>query len=367
DIDHYPPPSWLFYTANAAEAAGKSNIAYGSHGPGAVDAYMEDYGANNTAVGHRRWLLNPKAQTMGTGDVPASAGKPEANAIWVIGNFKSSAPKKFTAWPNPGYVPNDLVPDRWSLSYPGANFGSATVTMSLNGTSVPLQVVSRSISNIGDNTIVWEPLGLDLDSMDDLTCNVTVSGIGGTGVPSSQSYTVTLFHPDVLGESAVIKGPSTASLAGQVYTFPSIAQADAYELRVSSPGAASWSEGAESGSGVLDGTSGSYDLRQTEVKRSGNSAFHLAIPSFAENFQSFEIDRDIVPSGSSQVFFHHLFRFVTATTRLSLEASDDAGSTWTALWWRNGSGAQSSSGWDSTFNPSGVSLAAYAGHPVRLR
>lgn len=367
DIEHFPPTWWTYYTANAAEAAGKSNIAYGSHGPGAVDAYMEDYGSNNTAVGHRRWLLYPMAQTMGTGDVPASAGKPEANAIWVIGNFKSSAPKKFTAWPNAGYVPNDLVPDRWSLSVPGADFGSAIVTMSLNGSSVPLQVVSRNISNIGDNTIVWEPFGLDLDSLGDLTCNVTVSGISGPGVPTSQSYSVTLFHPSVLGESVAISGPSSASLAGQVYTFPSIAQADGYQLRVSKPRDAPWSEGAESNTGVIDGTSASYALSQSEVKRSGASAFHLAIPSFAEDFQSFEIDRDIVPSESSQVFFHHLFRFVSTSTRLSLEASDDAGSTWEVLWWRNGNGSNSSTGWDPSFNPSSVSLAAYAGCPIRLR
>ena len=367
DIEHFPPTWWTHYTANAAEAAGKSNIAYGSHGPGAVDAYMEDYGSNNTAVGHRRWLLYPLAQTMGTGDVPASAGKPEANAIWVIGNFKSSAPKKFTAWPNAGYVPNDLVPARWSLSYPGANFGSATVAMSLNGTSVPLQVVSRSISNIGENTIVWEPLSLDLDALGDLTCNVTVSGISGTGVPTSQSYSVTLFDPFVLGESVAISGPPAASLAGQVYTFPSLAQADAYELRVSSPSDAPWSEGAESDVGVIDSTSASYALRQSEVKRSGASAFHLTIPSFAEDFQSFEIARDILPSESSQAVFYHLFRYVTTTTRLSLEASDDAGSTWTELWSRNGSGSNSSRDWDPSFNPSSVSLAAYAGRPVRLR
>ncbi|MCX6973825.1 MAG: CAP domain-containing protein [Verrucomicrobia bacterium] len=367
DIAHSPPPSWIYYTANAAEAAGKSNIAYGSHGPDAVDAYMEDYGLNNTAVGHRRWLLYPMAQTMGTGDVPASADKPDANAIWVIGHFKSSAPKKFTAWPNAGYVPNDLVPQRWSLSFPGANFNSATVAMSLNGTSVPLQVVSPSTLNIGDNTIVWEPFGLDLDSPADLTCNVTVSGISGAGVPTSQSYSVTLFHSSVLGESVVIKGPPGASLAGQVYTFAAIAQADAYELRVSSPSGALWSEGAESDAGVIDGTSVSYALRQSDVKRSGASAFHLTIPSFAEDFQSFEIARDIVPTETSQVVFYNLFRYVTTATRLSLQVSDDAGSTWTELWSRNGNGSTSSRGWDPTFNPSSVNLAAYAGRPVRLR
>jgi outer membrane biosynthesis protein TonB len=74
-----------------------------------------------------------------------------------------------------------------------------------------------------------------------------------------------------------------------------------------------------------------------------------------------------VPSESSQAVFYHLFRYVTTATRLSLEASDDAGSTWTELWSRNGNGSTSSSGWDLAFNPSSVSLAAYAGRPVRLR
>lgn len=168
--------------------------------------------------------------------------------------------------------------------------------MILNRTTVPLRVVSHTISNVGDSTTVWEPLGLDLDSIGDLTCNVTVSGIGGTGVPLLQSYTVTLFHPDVLAESILIISPFAASLARQADDFPSIAQADAYELCIRSSGVASWSEGVESGVGVADGTSDSDDLRQSAVKRSGPLAFPLAIPSFDEHVRSFEIDCDIVPA-----------------------------------------------------------------------
>src|SRR5205809_968253 len=38
-------------------AAGKSNIALGNAGPDAITAYIEDFGGNNAAAGHRRWIL----------------------------------------------------------------------------------------------------------------------------------------------------------------------------------------------------------------------------------------------------------------------------------------------------------------------
>ena len=109
-LSHYPPSSWIYYTANAYEAAGNSNIALGNYGPGAVDAYMRDDGTNNHIVGHRRWIHYSRAQFMGTGDVPAQSPYYSSNALWVIGNFKPAPTPKFVAWPNRGYVPFNLVP-----------------------------------------------------------------------------------------------------------------------------------------------------------------------------------------------------------------------------------------------------------------
>jgi hypothetical protein len=74
-------------TAQGDAAAGDSNIGIGTgyyndnyenfvpiHGPYAVDAYMEDFGANNWPVGHRRWLLCPQLQTnTSPGRHPATA------------------------------------------------------------------------------------------------------------------------------------------------------------------------------------------------------------------------------------------------------------------------------------------------------
>ena len=93
-LSHEPKPEegWIFYTANAAEAAANSNLALGNYGPGAVDAYIRDDGANNTLVGHRRWINYSQAQVMGTGDVPAQNPYKSSNALWVIGDFKSTPP-----------------------------------------------------------------------------------------------------------------------------------------------------------------------------------------------------------------------------------------------------------------------------------
>ncbi len=204
NLNHYPPTNWTSYSADGYEAAGASNLALGSYGPPAVDGYMRDDDTGNHLVGHRRWLLYSQAREMGTGDIPANGSYFASNTLWVIGNFKTAPPSRFVAWPNEGFVPDSLVPSRWSLSYPGANFGSATVTMTQNGTTVPLSIVSRTDNGYADNTIVWEPSGLPDSVTSDLPYVVTVSGISGSGIPSSKTYTTTLFDPYPKEENGMI-------------------------------------------------------------------------------------------------------------------------------------------------------------------
>lgn len=367
-ISHTPPTNWTWYTAEAAEAASNSNIGLGSCGPATIDGYMVDYGSGNSAVGHRRWILYSRAWEMATGDVPPSAGKNSANALWVFGTNRPSATARFVPWPNAGYAPNTTVPTRWSLSYPAANFGSATVSMTQNGVPVTLSVISRTANGYGDNTIVWEPSGIATNNKSDIAYSVSVSGIQGTGVPSSCTYVVTLFDPSSLGEGVTISGPASA-VAGQTFSFNQVDQADAYELRVSAGSSAAWAEGAEDAPvpAIIDKSDGTYALRQSTVKRGGTKAFHLAFKDVYAGPQLFEIDRELVPTASSQVFFYDLFRWATTTARLSLEVSDDAGLSWTEIWGRNGNGNTSSSGWDSAFNARSASLSAYVGRPIKLR
>ena len=79
-LSHFPPQTWSCWTQDGYDAAGKSNIALGNAGPDAITAYIEDSLGNNAAVGHRRWILYPQTQTMGTGDVPDTGANSAANA-----------------------------------------------------------------------------------------------------------------------------------------------------------------------------------------------------------------------------------------------------------------------------------------------
>ncbi len=365
-LSHTPPNTWTCYSANAAEAAGNSNIALGTYGPGSVDAFMGDSGGGNQVVGHRRWLQYSRASIMGTGDVPVNSTFNKANTIWVIGDFKAAPTPQFVAWPNRGFSPFPLMPARWSLSYPGANFGAATVTMTVGGSAVSTPIVSNVDGGIGDNTIVWEPTGLPSTISADTVCNVTVANISGAAVPASYSYSVTLFDPNVLGSTVTIAGSATPPTSGAGYTFNSIAQSDSYELRVSTGSAAAWLEGAEDAPvpQIVPHTTGSYSLRQTVVKRTGAKAFQLAFPDFSS--QSFDVTRDIVPSATSQLQWYDLGRFAVTTNTLSAEVSTDGGGTWTSVFSRNGVGL-SSTLWDPAFISRSVSLAAYAGQIVRVR
>ena len=365
DLSHEPPNSWIYYTANASEAAGASNIALGNYGPGAVDAFMRDDGEGNEPVGHRRWLHYSRAQIMGTGDVPVESPYNSANAIWINGDFKAAPTPKFVAWPNRGYVPFGLVPERWSLSYPGANFAAAAVTMTQGATTIPTTVISRTIGNVGDNTLVWVPSGLPGTISADIPYNVTVTGISGAGVPASYNYTVTLFDPNVLNDSPSITGTSTPPVTGAAYAYDSTAQADAYELSVTTPSASTWTEGAEDPSTQIAATTtGFYPLRQTAVKRTGAKAFQLVLPDFTD--QSFVITRDVIPSASSNLQFYYMRRFATTTSTLHAEISTNSGDSWTSVWSRPGVGLNSTL-WDPAFISQSVSLSAYAGQIVRVR
>jgi hypothetical protein len=365
-LAHKPPSSWIFYTANAYEAANYSNIALGNYGPGAVDAYMRDDGDKNEIVGHRRWINYSRAQEMGTGDVPAQGSYYSSNALWVIGNPKPAPTPKFVAWPNCGYVPVNLVPTRWSLSYPGADFSGATVTMTQGGNNVPAPVIWYDNDGYGDNTLVWTPSGIPASVAVDTPYNVTVSGISGTNIPTSYSYTVTLFDPSVLNVSPTIAGSDTPPTTGAAYSFNPIAQADAYELRVSRLSADAWNEGAEDPSSkIVAATTGSYPLRDTAVVRSGSKAFHLAFPDFSS--QSFVIARDIIPSASSNLQFHELAKSTTTVNTLDAEISTNSGASWKSIWKRNGVGWDNPNLWETTFNGRSINLAAYAGQSVRIR
>jgi hypothetical protein len=212
-LSHSPPATWTCYTATGAAAAGKSNLALGNHGPSAIDAYIRDSGSNNTAAGHRRWILYPRQTTMGSGSTTGQNGFYfGSNALWVL-DQASWGPRPagvtFVAWPPAGYVPYQVVYSRWSFSMPGADFTGASVTMTQGENPIALSVVHgiTSQGGYGDPTIVWEPQDLPWGApAQDTTYSITISGVTGTD-SSTYSYDVTVIDP-----SAVIEGPATTDI-----------------------------------------------------------------------------------------------------------------------------------------------------------
>jgi uncharacterized protein YkwD len=133
-LSHSPSSSWRCYTRTGAYNAGRSNLALAYPkitSAGVVGLYMQDPGGSNYGVGHRRWLLNPFATSMGSGSTNV------ANAITVIGPSSSARPNPtFVSWPTAGYFPNTIEPSgKWSLSAGNrsVSFARSTVAVFRNG------------------------------------------------------------------------------------------------------------------------------------------------------------------------------------------------------------------------------------------
>jgi uncharacterized protein YkwD len=201
-LSHSPPPSWSCYTDEGAEAAGSSNLYKGINGPEAITGFIQDSGGGNDAAGHRRWILYPQTEWMGTGDIPATGSYWSTNALRVFdGNMWGPRPQtreEYVAWPPPGFIPYQVVFPRWSFAIDDADFTGATVVMSTDGQviSVTLQPV---VNGYGENTLVWEPdLFFGVPPTSDTVYDVTVSGVSIDGVLHDFSYQVILFDPGSL-------------------------------------------------------------------------------------------------------------------------------------------------------------------------
>jgi hypothetical protein len=373
NLSHSPPSTWTCNNADATQGAGSANLALGSAGPDSIVGYIEDSGSNNAAVGHRRWLLYPQTQTMGTGDV---TGAVLTNALWVFDNrFGAARPSvrdEFVAWPPPGHVPHPTVYPRWSFSYPGADFSAATVTMTENG--VPIGTRKEAVSaGAGENTLVWFP-GAYTDGMawarpsTDTRYQVQLNGVRINGVERNFSYTVTVFDPDVATQALNLTGSDTAQV-GQVstYTFAPYPGATAYQWRSLQFAATVFNDGAETDTTAFatDTTAG-YSVQASGVAASGSRSFHLA--HLQPTDQTLTLLGDWVPTAQTSLRFASRLGLASPNQRARVEVSQDGGTSWSTLFEQAGtqSGSTSSFG-ESTFSQKQVSLAAYAGRTIQLR
>lgn len=263
-LSHSPSADWTCFTEAGQEGAGSSNLFLGVYGLNAISGYIYDPGSSNDAVGHRRWILYPQTQYMGTGDIPDTENDPSANALWVFDLENMWGPRPSTrdgyvAWPPPGYVPYQVTFPRWSFSYPEADFGPATIEMTRNGQ--PLSVTkSPPQDGYGENTLVWEPQANFSQELEaDSHFEVRLRNVLIDGQPFDFAYTVVLFDAHM---------PYFASLAatdarqGTAYHYAILAkdpnEATGEGLQIDAPTRPAWLVLTDLGQGraTLSGTPG---------------------------------------------------------------------------------------------------------------
>jgi uncharacterized protein YkwD len=193
-LSHDPSSSWKCYTLAGDVAASRSNLAlsYPTISSGQiVDLYMDDPGAGNAAVGHRRWLLNPFTTQVGTGSTDT------ANALTVIGPTSRTRPNpRYVGWPTAGYFPNAIEPDgRWSLSSGRRNVSFAKARVRVYQGTHRIAVRKYRVENgYAMPTLVWQmPAGFSKTG----AFRVVVTHIKKRGSHKRlhKSYVVRLFTP----------------------------------------------------------------------------------------------------------------------------------------------------------------------------
>lgn len=385
-IAHDFPDDVICYTAEGDAAAGKSNLAIGATGPEAIDGYVADWGANNWAVGHRRWLIVPQQQTMATGDVPdANESTPtaRANAIYVLGdNLWDPRPEvrdEFVAWPPPGYVPYPVMPVRWSFSYPEAEFESASVSVTLGGAAQPVVIEPLGYGR-GENAVVWYLASLDPSQAydwpkpaADTVYSVTVSNVLIDGIARTFSYQVKVFDPYLPGPGATmpeLSGPDTLPVGSPSrYGLAALGDVTTFEWIDACSSLLTAVEGADADLGpFVAGTSAGYDPRGQKPKFQSSKCFLLTHVAPTPVDQYLTHSGTLLPGAGATLSFESRVSNATAGQVGQVQVSLDDGSSWETICSRPGWFDAENNFWgDLWFNPVTVSLDAYSGRLIRVR
>ncbi|CAA6819329.1 MAG: Chitinase (EC [uncultured Thiotrichaceae bacterium] len=382
-LNHFPPTTATCYTVDGAEAAASSNLSLGNNGWDAVGSQMRDNGASNDVAGHRRWILFPQTQEMGTGDIPdsenAGTSYRKTNSLWVFdgrgGDPRPTTREEFVAWPAKGYNPYQTVPVRWSFSYDNADFTNATISMTEDGSSITPVIETRNL-NYGESAIVWLPDGMSADGSSarwpqpsaDTNYDVTIDNVMINGVARSFNYTVTVFDPAtaLTEEVATVTGNATPDAdAVSTYNFNSVTNADRYDAIFAEVAVATDVFDAEdNGVSVTDETDSAYDIIASGSGNNGGNAYRLAPGTLASSSsQSFELVGTFIPSATSVFEFDSQLAFATGGQTASIQISTDEGASWKNIFAQTGDGSRA----DSNYVSRSISLASYADTLVTFR
>ena len=365
-LSHFPPSNWIYYTANGAEAAANSNLSLGNSGADAVRGYMVDNGTNNSAVGHRRWVLYPQTLSMGSGDVPGgqfngSTVSP-ANALWVFdSNLHQPRPSTrdtFVAWPPKGHIPYQNVVGRWSFSYPGANFAQATVTMNPGG---PVSVEPVA-TGFGENTIVWLPQGMTSNTpwpkpINDQSYAVAINNVLVNGTPQSFTYNVVIFDPDQPTPGAplptVFAPASAVAMSPFAVSVQAMPRATAHEVNLFRSGSIlSPLTAANSGSNWTVNTTGGY----TPI-----GATEFLLQHSQPRAQTLTLNKYLHVAPGASIAFDSRLGLATTDELAKVQISLDGGGSWQDIFSQTGNNQS-----NGTVRQT-IGLNAFAGRVVRMR
>lgn len=368
---------WDCFSTDGTNASANSNLALGNDGPGAITAYIWDFGANNYEVGHRRWILYPQTQVMGTGDVPPENSYLSANATWVFdANFFGPRPATrtpYAAWPPAGYVPYQVVYPQWSFALTNANFTNAAVSMASNGVAVAV-TQQAYLTGYGENTLVWYPTSLDPTTATifpfggtDTVYTITVSNVVTTAGTNSFTYNVTVFDPAATGTDyspVVISGTNQPAVnAGNPYgcTAATNPNLTGYQWLTAQAANGNLLDNALNGvTNFIVSPPATYPIITNAPNGSGN-CFHLTHTNGVQ--QLLQLQEQLFLTNTSTVSFKSLLGYATSAETARVQISTDGGTTWQDIYAQAGSNGAG----ESTFTLHTLSLSAYGGKAALLR
>ncbi len=397
-LNHNPPTNWPCYSPAGAAGAG-GNQAGGFNGAGAITGYIWDFGGGNYEVGHRRWMLFPQEQIMGTGDVPATGSYIAGNSTYVfdssINGPRPATRQPYVAWPPEGFAPYQVVYPYWSFALSNADLSAATVAMTSNGVPVTLVVQpyqsgdENNQSGAGEDTLVWVPMGLDATcecttfpfSGTDTVYSVTVSNITVGASSVSFTYNVTVFDPAVPGADSVpttINGPAQAVInAGNSYDCTPLNNTNTTGylwLTASRVGCNFVEDAASDASG--DALSNFTALSSPNYPVITNSSvdssqcIHFVHNDMNTTPQIIECNEILFPATNTVISFESQVGYAFTNEVARVQVSTDGGANWQDLFLDAGCnppGATSFSFCESSFTACSLSLSNYAGQSVLLR
>ncbi len=330
------------------------------------------------------------------GEIPVQFGGPRnsvrrANAIHIFSdnNFGAFPAIDFpyVAFPQEGYVPYHVVHPRWSFAIHGADFSGATVTMTRNGSAIPVALEPYDVG-FGSNTLVWVYDGLNADEShthakpeSDVTYSVTVSGIADAP-QTSYTYDVIVFDPEVptAGENTIstITGPpmpEAGTATEYTVDLPDFADQPANDnvtgIRFRSFNTANgdFTEGAENGIGnLIVSIFGGYNVIDSSFASSGSASFHLSTGEIGTT-QTLTFPSAYVIGDSSSLSFESMVRAATDTQIAKVNVSLDNGVSWINEYSQAGLTPQGESGGpdENSFTTRTVDLSAYEGRTIHIQ